>query len=96
MEHTAVTHAPLVHVCSGVHVAGADHWALALHVSTPLPEHCVAPGVQTPVHWPALQTKEQLDPLCQVPVASQVSGKSPLHWRAPGVQLPTHLPPLQA
>ncbi len=29
------------------------HSPLPLHVSTPLPEHCVEPGAQTPTHIPA-------------------------------------------
>ena len=36
------------------HGTALPHWPLALHVSTALePEHCVAPGVHTPVHAPA-------------------------------------------
>jgi hypothetical protein len=32
------------------------HWPVALHVCRVVPEHCVAPGLQTPLHFPALQT----------------------------------------
>jgi hypothetical protein len=54
-EHTPVTHAWFVQA------TGAPHTPLAMHVSTPLPEHRVELGVQTPgpehpavqapVHW---------------------------------------------
>jgi hypothetical protein len=38
-----------------VQTVPAPHWPFEPHVSTLLPEHCVAPGVQTPVHAPPLQ-----------------------------------------
>ncbi len=32
------------------------HWPLALQVCSVVPEHCVAPGRHTPLHFPAVQT----------------------------------------
>ena len=43
---TPVTQVELVHA-TAVPQAPAE-----VHVWTPLPEHCTAPGVQTPVHAP--------------------------------------------
>jgi hypothetical protein len=69
----------------------------ALHVSTPLPEHCVAPCAQAAVHMPALQTAAHGEPVfCQVPVSSHVCGCCPLHWVAPGVQVPAQAPATHA
>jgi hypothetical protein len=31
-----------------LHATGVPHWPEVLHVCTPLPEHCLAPGLQTP------------------------------------------------
>ena len=46
-----------------------------VHVSTLLPEHCVAPDEHALAHTPLVHTLEQDAPLfCQVPVASQVCG----------------------
>jgi hypothetical protein len=39
-----------------VHETGLLHWPVELHVWTPFPEHCVAPGVQLPVQPPLMQT----------------------------------------
>jgi hypothetical protein len=47
--------APLTQVWL-LHATGLPNWPLESHVSTPLPEHCVAPGVQTPAHAPLMQT----------------------------------------
>jgi hypothetical protein len=75
------------------HDAGDPQTPPEVHVSTPLPEHCVAPGVHDPAHDPLLQTYWHADPeLCHVPVESQVWGCRPLHWEAPGVQLPLQVP----
>lgn len=51
----------------------------------------VAPGWQTPVHWPApVHTFGQAAPLTQLPVASHVWGVVPLmHCMDPGAQTPT-------
>ena len=65
-------------------------------VSTPLPEHCVAPGVQEPAHDPLLHTNGHALPVfCQVPVEPHVCGCWPLHCVAPGVHNPVHEPELQ-
>jgi len=40
-------HAPATHV-EPLHVTAVPHVPLDWHVCTPLPEHWVAPGVQTP------------------------------------------------
>jgi hypothetical protein len=50
-EHVADAFGRLV-----VQATGLLHWPVELHVWTPLPEHCVAPGVQTPEHWPLMHT----------------------------------------
>jgi hypothetical protein len=44
------------------------HWPLASQVCSVVPEHCVAPGLQTPVQVPRLQTKGQGAPLTHLPV----------------------------
>jgi hypothetical protein len=68
---------------------------LAVHVSTPLPEHCVAPFVHEPWHVPLLHTNGHAEPVfCQVPVLSQVCGCWPLHCTAFGVQTPEQIPAL--
>jgi hypothetical protein len=45
---------------------------MSLHVSTPLPEHCVEPGEHTPVQLPVTQAFVQVWFPPQAPVASQV------------------------
>jgi hypothetical protein len=66
-----------------------------LHVSTPLPEHCVAPAVHEAVHCPFVHTgvpPEHAEPLfCQVPVESHVCGCCPLHWVELGEHTPVHV-----
>ena len=55
-------------------------------VCTPLPEHCVAPGAQTPVHAPLTQAwlvQATAGPRCRS--ASQVCTPLPEHCVAPGV-----------
>lgn len=58
---------------------GFPHWP-AVHVWSPLPEHCVVPAVQTPEHCAPVQA-----PLAHawgaphVPVPSQVSRPVPMH-----------------
>jgi hypothetical protein len=32
------------------------HWPLASQVCSVVPEHCVAPGLHVPLHFPALHT----------------------------------------
>jgi hypothetical protein len=70
---------PLTHA-EFEHAAAEPHVPLALHVSTPLPEHCVAPGVHDPVHAPLTHAWfVQALAFCQVPVALHVCGCWPLH-----------------
>jgi hypothetical protein len=60
-----------------------------------LPEHCVAPGAQTPEQFPLTQAWLLHGvPFCQVPEPSQVWGVWPLHCLAPTVHSP-HTPVLQ-
>ncbi len=68
------------------------------HVCSPLPEHCVDPGVQEPVHTPPAQTElSQATGEPSVPVELQVSTPLPEeHCVDPGVQLPVQAPPTQA
>ena len=66
-------------------------------VLMPLPEHWVAPGVQTPVHAPL--THAELLQGCAVdqdPVTSHVCTASPEQRVDPGVQVPVHVPSTQA
>ncbi len=56
------------------------HWPLLPHVCTPLPEHCVAPGVHTPVHAPFTHAWLVQEPAFDhVPVALHVCGCWPEH-----------------
>jgi hypothetical protein len=56
-----------------VHAAAVPHMPVELHVCTPLPEHCVPPGVHDPEHapfthaWPVQRAGAP-----QLPVLSQV------------------------
>jgi hypothetical protein len=89
-------HAPSTHVWF-VHGTAAPNCPLAPHVSTPLSEHCVAPGVHEPVQMPALHTPGQAAPLfCHAPVVSHVCGCCPEHCSHPGTQTPEQTPPLHA
>ena len=87
-----------------VHARGLLHWPVELHVCTPLPEHCVAPGVHTPAHWPLMQTYEQgegfdhvaaaaagLDPVARS-TASRPASTSPVH--VPELHANAHAAPL--
>jgi hypothetical protein len=74
--HTPVQ-APLAQVRLAAHATGAPHRPLASHVSTPLPEHCAAVGLHSPVHVPvaAAQTYSQTAPsFCQAPAPSHSWG----------------------
>jgi hypothetical protein len=87
-------HAPALHTYW--HGTGDPNWPLGPHVWTPLPEHCVAPGVHDPVHDPLLHTFGHAGPLfCQTPALLQVCGWRPLHCADPGVHVPVQVPPLQ-
>jgi hypothetical protein len=62
-------------------------------VRKPLPEHCVAPGVHTPVQAPETHAAlVQAWAVPQLPVVSQVCTASPEHRVWPGVQTPVHAP----
>jgi hypothetical protein len=64
-----------------------------LHVSTPLPEHRVALGTQTPVHAPLTQAElVQAEAVPHVPLDVQVCTPLPEHWTAPGTQTPVQAP----
>jgi hypothetical protein len=81
VQPTAVPHDP----------PGLQVWTAAL------PEHCVAPGAQDPVHTPpehaaALQSTGEP----QVPVPLHVSTPFPLHRVDPGAHDPVHAPPTHA
>ena len=78
-----------------MHAAAALHCPLALHVWTPLPEHCFAPGVHA-AHAPPTQTgvpPPQAAAAPQLPVASQVSTPLPEQRVAPGVHTPAQQAP---
>jgi hypothetical protein len=72
--HTPVTHVELVQA-TAVPQAPA-----AVHVWTPLPEHCTAPGVQTPVQAPLTHAwLLHATAVPQAPAAVQVSTPLPEH-----------------
>jgi hypothetical protein len=85
--------APLTQV-AGSQAAGVPQVPPGLHVSTPLFEHCVAPGEHTPVQLPDVQTYAHATSVRQLPVPSHV-------WTLPGADgshrvLPTAQEPEQA
>ncbi len=88
-------HAPPTQVCP-LHGAGMPHCPLESHVCWLLPEHCIAPGEQTPAQPVALQTKGQVICVCQLPVASHFCRSVPEHRVVPGLQLPEHMPATHA
>ena len=62
-------------------------------VLMPLPEHCVAPGVQTPLHAPFTHAElAQACALDQEPVTSHVWTASPEQRVVPGVHVPVQVP----
>jgi hypothetical protein len=94
---TMSTHAPDAQTWLELHAAGALHTPLPLHVCTPLPKHCVAPGVHTPVHAPDTHAEDtQALALPHCPDELHVSTLLPLHRAAPGAQTPVHVPLTQA
>jgi len=68
------------------------------HVCTAaLPEHCVAPGAQDPVHWPPEQAAlPHATGFPHAPVLLQVSTPLLLHCVDPGEHDPVHAPPTHA
>ena len=76
-----------------VHAEGAPHCPTALHVWTPLPEHCFCPGAHTPAHAPFTHVwlvHAEGAPHCPLP--SQVCTPLPEHWVAFGVHEPAQVP----
>jgi hypothetical protein len=85
-----------------VHATGEPQIPVALHVSTPLPEHCSAPGLQDPAHCPPtppsvglLQMPEHFEGVPHVPIAPHVSTLLPWQVVWFGAQTPAHAPPVQ-
>jgi hypothetical protein len=72
---------------------GDPHCPFDWHVCTPLPEHCLAPDTQTPVHEPLTHVElEQATAVPHAPLALQVWTPLPEHWTAPGVHTPVQAP----
>jgi hypothetical protein len=89
--HTPVQElVPLLVVQTDGH-AELVHWPVASHVCSVVPEHWVAPGLQTPLHFPAVQTKGQGWPSTHLP-AWQVCGVRLLHCALPSEHEPAHSP----
>jgi hypothetical protein len=64
--------APLTHA-DALHARAGSQVPVALHVCTPLLEHCLAPGTHTPAHAPLTHALlVHAVPSCQEPVLSQV------------------------
>jgi hypothetical protein len=76
-----------------LHADGLPHWPLESHDSTPLPEHIVCPGAQTPVHAP--ETHVWLVHGCGVPHMPLTHDCTPLpeHCFWPAEQGPVQAPP---
>jgi hypothetical protein len=75
-----------------VHAAGVPHDPVPLHVSTPLPEHCVVVGVHDPVHAP--MTHAELEHATGMPHAPPLHVSTPLppHCVWPGAHMPVQAP----
>jgi hypothetical protein len=74
-----------------------DHAPFESQVCTLLPEHCEAPGTQTPLHAPLRHTALPQDcALPQVPVALHVCTPLPRHLVAPGEHSPVQVPETHA
>ncbi len=95
MTHAAVGEAPEhstdAFTTEVVHVVGLPHWPFAPHVSSCVPEHCVAPGVHTPAQLVPRQMYWQAEGVPHVP-AEQASTLLPTHWVVPLVHEPAHVP----
>jgi hypothetical protein len=74
--------------------SGEPHAPAASHVSTPLSEHRVSCGAQSPTQAPAEHAWcEQAGPFdIQAPLESQICGCEPAQTRAPWVHVPVHAP----
>jgi hypothetical protein len=69
---------------------------LAPHVCTPLPEHCAAPGAQTPVQAPLTQAwLVHAAAVPHVPLAVHVWTPFPEQVVCPGAQTPVQTPLMQ-
>jgi hypothetical protein len=62
------------------------------HCWTPLPEHCIAPGVHDPVHPPETQLWLQVTAVPKVPVSPHVWTPLPEHCVPPGAHTPVQAP----
>jgi hypothetical protein len=75
------------------HGPRGPHWPLALHVCTPLFEHCFDPGTQTPMHARIRTPKRHGFAVAQVPVPEHVCTPLLEQVRAPArtpAQKPAH------
>jgi hypothetical protein len=63
-----------------LHATAVPHAPLALHVCTPLPEHCVCPGPHTPWHEPLTHVRfvAHTESFTHPPLALHVCGCEPL------------------
>jgi hypothetical protein len=75
-----------------VQATAAPQFPVASHVATPLPEHWVAPGTQTPPHAPLAHAKGQALGALHVPLEVHVSSPLPEHCVALGAHCPLHAP----
>jgi hypothetical protein len=76
-----------------VQATGLLHAPELLHVSTPLPEHFVLEGVQTPVQTPETQAWLVHEAaVTHVPELPHDWGLLPEHCLPPGEQVPVHAP----
>jgi len=87
--------APLTHA-ELEHATGVPQLPPASHVCTPLPEHCVVPGVQEPVQTPLTHAALHDTAVPHRPLLLQVWTALPEHWVAPGEHTPVQPVPTQA
>jgi hypothetical protein len=85
-----------MHVWS-LHATAVPQLPAALHVSTPLPEHCMVPGAHAThmLSRHAGMAPEQVACVCQLPMVSHAWMALPRHWVWPGAQPPEQVPPTQ-
>jgi hypothetical protein len=90
--------APPAHVwTSAVHAEVDPHVPVPEHVCTPLPEHCVEPGTQTPTQAFVTHADDTHGVLLpQVPLVEHVSRLFSTHRFVVGVHTPVQVPPTQA
>jgi hypothetical protein len=89
-------HAPLTHAWF-THGIAVPHWPVLPQVCTPLPEHCIAPVVQLPEHWPPEQSPpaHAWGGLLHTPLAPHVATPPDTHSVWPGVHEPPQAPLMQ-